>query len=333
MPMNETWLRHIRARDVIAFPRDYTLYRRKLLTERQYLTVCWNSHKNRLELFTSVYSQYEIDNCLASTLFYDLDLDYNIRTYNNTLTYNVRIINEDDIGRNILLDNILQLVSLHNSLLESTRSLYTGHRGVHIYVDLTPVRVQDLRGAAVFVAELLGIKDYVDKLVLGDWKRLSRVPGSFHAKTGEECIVINAETNGELKDILTKIVRDKFGSKSNTSFKVHIPDEHYDKVMTLGEPPPCILYLLGRLFAGQELSHQARLHLAAYLLRLGLTPEEAAILYSSQPDYNMSVTLYQLRWLQERDYKMYSCPKARELGLCPLPLQHCKYYPSANWWF
>jgi len=309
IPYRQVWLNHIRSNEVIAFPRDYNLYRRKLLSEKQYLTSCQHAHDNKLEMFTSVYGEYEMNNHIITTFFYDIDIDH--------------------AG----IDSVYELIARSENLISKTRVIYTGHRGIHVYVDIHPTRVQDLRQASEFVAELLGIRDIVDKQVLGDWKRMCRVPGSFHKKTGEESIVINPITDSELKKLLTDIIRARYGSKSVREFKVNIPPPVKETVTILGEPPACVLYLLGKLFVGQDLSHQARIHLGVYLLHLGLTPEEASVLFATQSDFNPEYTLYQLRWLQERNYKMYSCMRARELGLCPLPLQHCKYYPSANWWF
>jgi hypothetical protein len=226
----------------------------------------------------------------------------------------------------------IDVIAACEHVIRVVRALYSGRRGVHLHVDLEPVRISDLKGAALCVAELLGIADVVDKHALGDWRRMARVPGSYHGSTGNECILLNLATDAELMHQLSKLLAGKFATRGR-SYTVPMPRETREAVAVLGEPPPCISFLAGQLLAGQDLTHQARLHLGAYLMRIGLTPGEAAVLYSRLPDYSEHTTLYQLEWLREHDYRMYSCAKARLYGLCPLPVEGCKYYPSPNWWF
>jgi hypothetical protein len=226
--------------------------------------------------------------------------------------------------------DVVELIVRLESIIKAIRTVYSGRRGIHLHIDLEPIRVTDLRRAAEYTAELLGIADYVDKQVLGDWRRLSRVPGSFHRISGSECVYINPSTNPELTRLLSEVLHEKFTHKVN-NYVVPLPSETREKVTVLGEPPPCISYLIGRLVAGQDISHAGRLHLGAYLMRIGLTPDEASILYSKCSDFAQTTTYYHLQWLSRHNYKMYSCEKARMYGLCPLPADGCKYFPSPNW--
>jgi hypothetical protein len=352
MSYRQVWLKHVRIDQVIAFPRDFTLHRHKLYSEKQYLTSCEHAHRNRLELYTSVLSDYEVANNLVTTLFYDIDADHlepsDLKPFRSrsevksnsisTSLLNNRINNIGSPGGlsdyylNLRRVEVVELIVALEPVISKVRSVFSGRRGVHLYVDLNPVRVIDLRGASEYVAEVLGIRDIVDRQVLGDWRRMSRVPGSYHRVTGNECVVLNPSTDPELTRILSELIYEKFVAKSK-SFEVPMPREMQETISVQGEPPPCISFLTGQLLSGQNLKHEARIHLGTYLLRLGLKPEEIAVLFRKVPDFNESTTLYQLRWLQKHNYKMYSCMKARQYGLCPLPLETCKYYPSPNWWF
>jgi hypothetical protein len=304
MSFESIWLRHIRSDKVVAFPRDFSLYRRKILSQSHYLTLAKQANKNKLELFISVYSDYEVQNCLVTTLFYDIDLE----------------------------EDVLEFISKYESILNKVRAYYSGRRGVHIYVDLEPIRIGDLRRASEHMAELLGIIDYVDKHVLGDWRRMSRVPYSYHTKSGNMCDVINPSTDSSLSRELTQLL-EKFKLKSQR-YVVNIPQETREVVSQLGEPPPCISFLLSQLISGVDLSHAARIHIGAYLMNLGLKPEEAGILFANVSDYNEQITLYQLRWLREHSYKMFRCEKAKQYGLCPLGMfEVCQYYPTPNRFF
>ena len=335
MSMIQHWLAHIRTDRVVAFPRDYGLYRRKLLTQKQYLTSCEHAHKNKLEMYTAVLSDYEINNQLITVLYYDIDVDH-IDSLSYSLAHDFMIDRLSNLSYSLSynknIHDVVELIVQLEPVISVVRALYSGRRGVHLHVDLEPVRVVDLRRAAVYVAELLGIADMVDKQVLGDWKRVSRVPGSYHKLTGNMCVLLNAKTDTELSHLLSTLLAEKFAVKSQC-YTVPMPSETREVVSVSGEPPPCISYIVGQLLSGQNITHAARLHLGAYLIRVGLNPVEAAALFRRVPDFNESTTLYQLQWIQKHDYKMYSCVKARQLGLCPLPLENCKYYPSPNRWF
>jgi muconolactone delta-isomerase len=321
--MESSWLRHIRADKVVAFPRDYGLWRKKLFTRQQYLTACRHAEKNMLELYTSIYSDHEVSNQLATELFYDIDLCIDESSYTN-LNYRTNLYN-------IKLTDVTELIVQLEPIIKAVRTLYTGGRGIHLHIDLQPVQLSNLRYAAMYVAELLGIAELVDKQVLGDWRRVSRVPGSYH-KSGNKCVLLNQATNQELEQLLSRLLHEKYGCKT-LRYTVQLPRETSEVTYMLGEPPPCISFLFSQLTSGQPLSHGARLHLGAYLMKMGLEPEEASVLYSKLPDYNNTYTTYQLRWLQKHSYNMYSCVKAKQLGLCPLPLDGCKYYPSPNHFF
>jgi hypothetical protein len=340
--MKTCWLKHIRVERVVAFPRDYGLWRRKLVSERQYLTTCEHAYKNKLEMFTSVLSDYEIANQIVTELFYDIDVEQveprDVSSVDASLQPTINSLNSQLRNHELCYHNIIkrqpdvvELIAQLEPIICVVRSLYSGRRGVHLHVDLNPVRIVDLRRAAEYVAELLGIADIVDKKTLGDWRRVSRVPYTYHKLTGNMCMSLNMATNVELMNTLSELLREKFTYKTN-SYSVPMSGEVREAVTVLGDPPPCISFLFGRLQAGQLLTHEARLHLGAYLMRIGLKPEEAAVLFTTSPDYDEPTTLYQLRWLHEHNYKMYSCERARQYGLCPLPIDKCKYAPSPNWW-
>jgi len=158
---------------------------------------------------------------------------------------------------------------------------------------------------------------------------MSRVPYTYHRVTGNEVVPVSSSTSPELsvevREVLSKFVVKRPG--------ILIPYQLPTVVVEVGDPPDCIKYILARALSGINLRHEERLHLASFLLRLGLRPEEAVVMFTNMPDYSSSITLYQLRGLASRDYKMYSCEKAKQLGLCPLPTINCKYYPSPNRFF
>lgn len=88
-----------------------------------------------------------------------------------------------------------------------------------------------------------------------------------------------------------------------------------------GEFPPCIKHAIKTLEDGENLSHSGRFMLATFLLGRGYTIEEIAPYFQNAPDYNKSITLYQLKHLSGKSgsgtrYQCQSCEKLRTLDLC-----------------
>lgn len=86
------------------------------------------------------------------------------------------------------------------------------------------------------------------------------------------------------------------------------------------EFPPCIKHAIAVLKRGENLSHSGRFMLATFLLNRGQSIEEIAPIFTSAPDYNEKITLYQLNHLagtsSGRKYVCPSCQKIKSQNLC-----------------
>jgi len=211
------------------------------------------------------------------------------------------------------------------------RVYYTG-RGYHIYVDFLPVRMSKYSDRVRKWAREMGIWDYVDKKVLGDIRRMARVPLTRNTKTGrwmveidpemgEDEIIANSEAgvevirNVELTDLGERLLDIDLSEGWREGHKGLMKVKE-------GRYPPCIERALEKLKTTGELDHEERLHLATYLLRI-MTIDEVVEIFSHARDFSERYTRYQLEWFLRNDYKPYSCRRAMELGICP---GRCKYY-------
>jgi DNA primase large subunit len=84
--------------------------------------------------------------------------------------------------------------------------------------------------------------------------------------------------------------------------------------------PPCIRKMRRTLEAGENLSHAGRFALAAFLHRAGAPAETIVDAYRGAPDFEESITRYQVEHITMRDggrgYEPPECATLRTHGLC-----------------
>ena len=84
--------------------------------------------------------------------------------------------------------------------------------------------------------------------------------------------------------------------------------------------PPCIRKMERMLQAGENLSHSGRFALAAFLHKVGADFETIVDTYRGAPDFDESVTRYQVEHITHRDggegYMPPECDTLRSHGLC-----------------
>jgi DNA primase large subunit len=97
-----------------------------------------------------------------------------------------------------------------------------------------------------------------------------------------------------------------------------VPKEPQPAAISLekGEFAPCMQKLLEDLKVVENLSHTARWALAVYLLNIGMKVDELVKLFSTSPDFDESVTRYQIEHALKRGYKVPSCSSMDSYGLC-----------------
>lgn len=84
--------------------------------------------------------------------------------------------------------------------------------------------------------------------------------------------------------------------------------------------PPCIRKMRRMLESGENLSHSGRFALAAFLHRAGADTETIVDAYRGAPDFEESITRYQVDHITQRDggrgYEPPECATLRAHGLC-----------------
>ena len=104
------------------------------------------------------------------------------------------------------------------------------------------------------------------------------------------------------------------------SKKIEIKIETKEIEISKAGIAPCMQRLIDRLRRSENLSHQERWILVAYLCKIGVDKEEVKKLFKFAPDYNEKVTNYQVEYLYKKQYTVPSCSTLRTYGIC---IQDC----------
>lgn len=83
--------------------------------------------------------------------------------------------------------------------------------------------------------------------------------------------------------------------------------------------PPCIAALIRAVTAGTNLPHVGRFALTAFLNNIGLSTTQIVEVFQRAPDFDLSMTMYQVEHISGRagtEYTAPSCATMRTHGLC-----------------
>lgn len=173
---------------------------------------------------------------------------------------------------------------------------------------------------------LLGlILPTLDRQVIGDIKRLERIPYSTHEATGslcqpvnldgkplgpEECDVEFYRKNGLSAKLLEHVIQELINEEK---WKAHgKKGAYYAKLWGDKRIRPCIKAIL----ADPDPAHKMRVALVAECHAAGYSPEEIMEMFKRFRDYDERKTRYQVMDIIEGAYKPFRCRTIRELGFC-----------------
>ncbi|MCD6458459.1 MAG: DNA primase large subunit PriL [Thermoproteales archaeon] len=93
--------------------------------------------------------------------------------------------------------------------------------------------------------------------------------------------------------------------------------------------PPCIVSLIEDVKAGKNISHAGRFVLAAFLINIGMSPDEVLEIFKSSPDFNESIARYQVEHIaglrgSRIRYSPFKCENMKSYGLCRYDDVLCK---------
>jgi len=218
---------------------------------------------------------------------------------------------------------------------------FSGCKGYHVYVWLTnPVEFssehQTLAKRFYKTTQnmvLKGLKlETLDRQVIGDIKRLSRVPYSIHEKSGNPCVPLTLNHQPLLASSLAGFKRygmnDKFVNLCLKKMKRGVKRKRYRNVnVDVKKIRPCIQAALNKDLEWKE-GHAMRIAVAAEFLNVGYKPEEVARLFQLQGDYKLEKSFFYVEDIQKRRYKPFKCETIRSYGFCLG--EACRFFKNAG---
>ena len=220
---------------------------------------------------------------------------------------------------------------------EPSRMYQTG-RGVHVYFDLD----EDVKGLVRYKRMVLamvkrwGVESLIDRHVVGDVRRMARLPQSRNGKGGYmvrvEPEAFDVEVVGEPETVAGGVPR-----------QIHVTIHETDDVeRTFGpvmgakrlyqesEYAPCVRAGIRELMETGELNHSERLHIFSYLVQNDEMDKAWQLLKTYAGDFDPRISEYQLGYLQKTNFMPFKCVNVPQ-HLCPYQNQReCVYWPSVN---
>jgi len=134
-------------------------------------------------------------------------------------------------------------------------------------------------------------------------------------------LVMEIEGNANKKDILKKYfeedikkikeLKDEYISKYSSQDFGNVVEDAF---------PPCLKSIIVKLKNGVNLPHQARFFLVTFLHKIGVKNEEIMKIFATAPDFNESMTKYQVEHItggiSKKEYEVPKCSTLQAYGLC-----------------
>jgi hypothetical protein len=202
---------------------------------------------------------------------------------------------------------------------------YESGRGAHLYWDLDePIKgVGRYKQVVAALVRKWGIGEFIDMHVVGDVRRVARLPMSKNSKGGE-MIRINSFISGPRKLYLV-IGEAKDGPEQHFG-----PAPEAKRLYSEGEYPPCVRAGIKQIQQTGELDHAQRLHTFSFLVMNDETQKAYEILKRYAGDFDPVISGYQLGRMAEKGHFPYKCANVPK-DLCPYTNQkECMFWPWVN---
>lgn len=242
---------------------------------------------------------------------------------------------EDPPNLDLAWDEAYHFVdALHKYYGVRSLPIYSGRRGYHVHVWLWQTieirSTQEVWAKAIYKTlqdKLLKGLRYgtLDPEVLGDIKRLARVPYTIHEKSGQLCIPLTEKREklwllgNSLEDYRRKgIGQDLFQAvvkEVQAEERIRAKIQAFQK--TRNEKPrkgvrPCIEAALH----SPNITHKMRVCIVAEYLRAGLSQGEIERLFMTRQDYDSKRAEYQVNHVIKGGYSPFRCSTIQTLGFC-----------------
>lgn len=213
--------------------------------------------------------------------------------------------------------------------------VFSGRKGYHVYVFFKKelhFKKENLEIAKKCYKEIQQkilkglLLPTLDESNIGDIKRLSRVPFSFHEKTNNKCQPIDLKQNpiipkleeykeNGLEEKLFEMIIKELKEKEGKIEKMNIKKKNVKNIR------PCILEALNKKLDNGN-GHLMRLAIVREFLAANYKKEEIISLFKNQLDFNPEKTKYYIDHAIKKPAKPFKCSTIKELGFC---LEECKW--------
>jgi DNA primase large subunit len=97
--------------------------------------------------------------------------------------------------------------------------------------------------------------------------------------------------------------------------------KHIAPLQVKGEMPPCIMQIITKIKAGEDVSHVENFTVAAYMVNVGYSVDEVIDVFKDRSDFNEKIARYQVEHIaglrgSRIKYRPPSCSKMKSYGLC-----------------
>lgn len=325
----ERWTR----REVVKkiFPRDVGIPRKVADDEVDF--IAYIEGQRGIDCYASVFARWQIVRRNFDTIFFDID------AHNSDLQ--------------VAYENLMKVLDALKGY--DVRVYFTG-RGFHVFCYFPLARLEHYGMVCREWAKRKGITEYVDMNVVGDMRRMARIPLTVNAnvdltmiavdvskrslddivkmaregKSDDVDVVINDDLAKELQEIENEMVQGNGDDNTHGKLNVEYEFEFSAKVREL---PRCIRDGIMILAETGELDHHWRVAMSIFLLKVLGFKKTKELFEMFADDYRECTTKYQLRFIQSKGYKCYSCYKLKLMGICQHDKQdECPFYVLSNGW-
>jgi hypothetical protein len=314
----EYWLAHLRYwNNLPLFPREFGLQRNEVY-KSQYLFLL-SKWYNKEDCYTSVYSEGQLEQEIYDTLFLEAR-------------------DETDSLEQVLMDRDMIRGAFQKHGI-ACRSPLSGGRSCHFYVDFPPIPVPNLSAMARNFVTEMDIVDLLDMHTVGNRRSMARIPYTYNKRADRFAVYYDGSDPMELEFVsINGIMPEQpiMQLQDTNILKFLRPDDDYDtellkpaEVAFNGMYPDCVLSILSKIRMYQHAGHEERMHLAAYMYKLGHSFDDIVNAFRGTTDFNPVVCEQQVRSIVGSGYKPYSCGrvKSQMSDICPYSStgRYCHY--------
>jgi len=323
------------------FPREIAFPKRQYVQTAKEFIKLVNAYNGKKNIYFSLYnccdkSEYNggiasnFENAIIDKVFFDLDGDTLEKPF----------------------EDLKKLIAYCQKRKYKFCMMFSGKKGFHFYIFCKEVKNRNLlKNCQEYLMKILNIN--VDRHIIGDTARISRMPNTWHLTGERYCINLSIDDVKQGIEFIRKKAEQPnpeffvYGEElldlttlpnieRETKTNGELPDFDYNKILDVKDDlikdfPPCVQSWLTTY---ENSIHRNRFLFALYCAHSGLSPEECNSLakkyYGTMKERMGRRTRYQefrsekaIEYAYGKDFILPNCNKLFQEGAC---LGKCKYY-------